>query len=101
AVPAFLYASVMLLRRKRSRRATGPAFLAIACVSHAVLWLFYGLAFGQGAARFPLWHPLAVILPYNSYIDAVVQTLLAYGIVATVMERASNQVHDAHDRLLS
>jgi diguanylate cyclase (GGDEF)-like protein len=101
AVPAFVYATVMLLRRTRSRRATGPAVLTIACVSHAVLWTFYGLAFGQGAAHLPVWHPLAVVLPYNSYIDAVVQTLLAYGIVATVMERASNQVHDAHDRLLS
>jgi diguanylate cyclase (GGDEF)-like protein len=70
--------------------------IGLAFVAHAVLWSVYAIAFWS---RDVAGHPLAILITYNAYVDTVLQTLLAYGIVLVVTEEATLETKRAHVEL--
>ncbi|MFN8571330.1 MAG: GGDEF domain-containing protein [Gemmatimonadaceae bacterium] len=98
AVPAFTISAVTLLVGTSHRRSTGTLLLAVALGAHAILWTIYGVAFSLTALDlFKAW--LSWIPRFNSYFDAILQTLMAYAMVALLMERTTQESRDAHARL--
>jgi diguanylate cyclase (GGDEF)-like protein len=104
----FLFCAWLLLRLPPSRgsfgsRATGAVFGAI-----ALLWVGYAAAYASVGVP-PLLEaggPGAFLLRYNSYLDLLLQMLLAYGMVVLLLEDAKREADDAraqlslaHDRL--
>ena len=98
AVPIFVGCTVHLVRHARSHPSFGTTLLGGACGAHAVLWTLYGAAWVL-AERQPHANPMGPLLSYNSYIDAVVQTVLAYGMALVVMEQATRESQLAHAEL--
>ncbi len=98
AVPAFTISAFTLLGAPPHRRSTGTALLAVAFGAHAVLWAAYGATFSLTALDlFKAW--LSWIPRFNSYFDAILQTLMAYAMVTVLMERTTQESRDAHARL--
>lgn len=97
AAPAFLWCAAVLLRLPAERRTLGTRALGLASALHAMLWVAYGVGFAQEVLGAP--GVLTPLLNYNSYVDAVLQTLLAYGMVLVVMEQTTRENLSAHDRL--
>ena len=97
AVPALSWCAIALVRRHHNRRSVGVLLLSAAFGAHALLWLAYGVAFASQALHLTA-EPI-FIQRYNSYFDVVLQTLLAYGMVAVQMERATHESREAHASL--
>jgi diguanylate cyclase (GGDEF)-like protein len=89
AVLAFGVCAWRILTLERSRQTLGTRALGLAFVAHALLWATYGVLFSVRVER------LSWILTFNSYIDAVMQTMLAYGMVLVVMEETSREARTA------
>lgn len=93
AIPAYVACAALLLRLRPPRRSLGTVVLGLAFLAHAALWSAYAVALrlpeGTGG-----W--LATLLRYNSFVDTVLQTLLAYGIVLVVTEEATLETKQAH-----
>ena len=98
AVPAFAACAWWLLSVPSRQRSLGSRALGVAFAAHALLWTVYGIAFGLGA-RLPAGHVLRTLLAFNTFVDAVLLTLLAYGMVLVVTEEATRETQQAHDEL--
>ncbi|MFN8582274.1 MAG: GGDEF domain-containing protein [Gemmatimonadaceae bacterium] len=98
AVPVFVWCALAVYRRDHLHRSTGGLLLAIAFGAHALLWSAYTLTFSFNALNL-FQHWLAWIPRFNSYFDAILQTLLAYAMVTVLIERATQDAREAHARL--
>ncbi|MGQ0764260.1 MAG: GGDEF domain-containing protein [Gemmatimonadota bacterium] len=88
AVPVYAGCAALLLGLPRPQRSLGTAALAAAFASHALLWVAYAVAFSRGQRA---GDALSLLMSYNSFVDALLQTLLAYGMVLVVMEETTRE----------
>jgi diguanylate cyclase (GGDEF)-like protein len=98
AVPVFVGCAGLLLSLERRQRSLGTSALTIAFVAHAILWVAYCVGFSivsPGADS----GVLNLLLTFNSFIDALLQTLLAYGMVLVVMEQTTRESQAANAEL--
>lgn len=98
AVVCFGTCTVLLVGYSRQKPSLGVTVLAGGFAAHAVLWVLHTMAF-VGDVRSPDANPMVWLLTYKSLIDAVVQTLLAYGMVLVVMEEATSEIQVGHAQL--
>ena len=101
AIACLVAAATVLLRLPRSRRTLGTLLTASTLIATAATWLLHGVAFGLAAVDdgAPLARALAPLLRYNSFLDLLLQMLLAYGMVLLLMEDAHRELDAAYSRL--
>jgi diguanylate cyclase (GGDEF)-like protein len=99
AVIAFGTCAALLFSLPASRRSLGSAAGASAFTGLALLWLFYGVAFGTALdSRAPTgW--ASVMLGYNTYFDLLLSIALGFAMVVVLMEDAKREVDDAQSEL--
>jgi diguanylate cyclase (GGDEF)-like protein len=90
AVPVLAACAALCFTVPPPDRTLGSRALAAAFLAHTVLWVAYALAFDS--AESPDGAPLfRVLTTYNSFLDAVLQTLIAYGMVLVVTEQTTRE----------
>jgi diguanylate cyclase (GGDEF)-like protein len=101
AVGCLVAAALQLLRLPPSRRTLGTLLTAGMLITMGVAWMAHGVAFGLHAAGLQtrLATSLDHLLRYNSFLDLMLQMLLAYGMVLLLMEDAHRELDAAHSRL--
>ncbi len=97
---ALSYATLRLLKLPYSRRSLGTRVTATTLTLLALLWIIYALS------AYKLHHPDAAFLDtvravarYNGYLDALLQLLLASGMVLMLLEEARRETNAAHAEL--
>ena len=97
-----VYAAVRLFRLPPSRRSLGTRVTGVTMLLYAGLWVLYGLALyqqrksglgGSGPGVVDL------VVNYNGYLDALLQLLLAFGMVLMLLEEARRETNAAHAEL--
>ena len=99
-IPA--YAAVRLFRLPPSRRSLGSRVTGMTLLCYAGLWVLYGLALIQ-QRRYVLGGSgpgvVNLVANYNGYLDALLQLLLAFGMVLMLLEEARRETNAAHAEL--
>lgn len=101
-VGAFAYCAAMLLGLPQSRRSIGSRASGSVFAAVAVVWALYLVVFFRGTWRgwLPaLVGPLTVVQRFNPYFDALLQMLLACGMLVLLMEDERREADDAHAEL--
>ena len=98
AVPTYAYCTFLLARYSRGQQSLGASLLTAAFGAHTLLWVLFGISFG-GATGVLAVFPLGALANYNSYFDAVLQTVLGYAMVVIVIEETSREWRSAHGKL--
>jgi diguanylate cyclase (GGDEF)-like protein len=98
AAPVYAVCGWRLMTMARVRRSWGSVALASAFFAHGALWLFYLSLFGARALSFELG-AFAQVLMYNSFVDALFQTILGYGMVILAVEDTGREIQVAHSEL--
>lgn len=101
AVTCLLAAALVLVKLPRSRRTLGTLLTTGVLVAMAAAWLAHGIAFGLHAAgvQSAVAETIDGLLRYNSFLDLLLQMLLAYGMVLLLMEDAHRELDAAYSRL--
>ena len=99
ALPAFAgmrLFSLSPLRRSLGTRVTGATFLL-----YALLWCLYGLGlYKEHPLLPPAYTPIVdLVVNFNGYPDALLQLLLAFGMVLMLLEEARRETNAAHAEL--
>jgi len=95
------YSAFRLLRLPRIRRSLGAEVTATTFILYGLLWCCYGLGI------YKMQHSLPALLSafvdqldrYNGYLDALLQILLACGMVLMLLEDARRETNAAHAEL--
>ena len=94
------YATLRLLRLPYSRRSLGTRATAFTLKLLAALWIVYALAiFGNQYPQTPYLGVAVAIGRYNGYLDAILQLMLAFGMVLMILEDARRETNSAHAEL--
>jgi diguanylate cyclase (GGDEF)-like protein len=101
SVLALAYGGVRLLLLPRMRRTLGAKVMATTFLLYAALWCGYGLDLYKDRYGLP---PLLVgglegVGRFNGYLDALLQILLACGMVLMLLEDARRETNAAHAEL--
>jgi diguanylate cyclase (GGDEF)-like protein len=101
AVTCLTTAAGLLLRLPRSRRTLGTLLTAGMLLTMAAAWVAHGVAFGlhAGGVEGGIAGAVEGTLRYNSFLDLLLQMLLAYGMVLLLMEDAHRELDAAYSRL--
>lgn len=95
AVLTLGYCALRFLRLPPSRRTPGSRATGSFFALMAALWAVYFAAFGfpppAGAPSRLGW-----VVQYNTYLDVILQMLLAFGMVVLLVEDAKREADDAH-----
>ena len=99
AVP--LYAGVRLLSLPPFRRSLGSRVTGLSFLFYALLWLVYGLALYKEHYLLLQAYTPFVQLPadFNGYLDALLEMLMAFGMVLLLLEEARRETNAAHAEL--
>lgn len=84
----------LLLTLPEARRTLGSRVTGVTFAISAVVWVGYFFAYTDFA---PTW--VRDIGPYNSYLDLMLQTILAFGMVLILLEDARRETDAAHAEL--
>lgn len=84
----------LLLWLPESRRTLGSRVTGVTFLISAVVWCAYFFVY---TAIAPAW--LRAVAPYNSYLDLMLQTILAFGMVLILLEDARRETDAAHAEL--
>lgn len=96
------YAALRLFRLPPSRRSLGTRVTGVTLLLYAGLWVLYGLAlyqqrqYGLGGSGPGV---VDLVANYNGYLDALLQLLLAFGMVLMLLEEARRETNAAHAEL--
>jgi two-component system NtrC family sensor kinase len=87
AIGASAGSSLLLLRAPPERRSFGTRLTGGMCALLAALWILYAYGFGESSsANRPLQSFVLAILRHNSFIDVVLQSVLAFGMVIALFQ---------------
>ena len=84
----------LLLTLPEPRRTLGSRVTGVTFMISALVWASYFFVYTAFA---PDW--LRTIAPYNSYLDLMLQTILAFGMVLILLEDARRETDAAHAEL--
>lgn len=94
------YATLRLLRLPYSRRSLGTRVTGLTLKLLAVLWIVYALAIYKNQyPETPYLGFAAALGRYNGYLDAILQLMLAFGMVLMILEDARRETNTAHAEL--
>lgn len=99
-VAAFSYCAVKLFALPYLRRSLGTRVTGATLQLLSLLWIVYTL--GLYKDRYPHASYIgfaAVIRDYNGYLDAILQLMLAFGMVLMILEDARRETNTAHAEL--
>ncbi|MDQ6829821.1 MAG: GGDEF domain-containing protein [Gemmatimonadota bacterium] len=102
AVLAYTGSSIVLLTLPRSRRSLGSRVTGFIFGAAAVLWVLYFFGFAASEGRMGsglVSHFPTSWIAYNSYIDLLLQMLLAFGMVVMLMDDSKREADDARAEL--
>ena len=101
SVLALAYGGVRLLMLPRMRRTLGAKVMATTFLLYAALWCGYGLDLYKEHYGLPssLTGGLEELGRFNGYLDALLQILLACGMVLMLLEDARRETNAAHAEL--
>jgi diguanylate cyclase (GGDEF)-like protein len=101
SVLALAYGGVRLLMLPRMRRTLGAKVMATTFLMYAALWCVYGLDLYKERYGLPpsLAGGLEELGRFNGYLDALLQILLACGMVLMLLEDARRETNAAHAEL--
>ena len=101
SVLALVYGGVRLLLLPRMRLTLGAKVMATTFILYAVLWCGYGLDLYKDRYGLPtlLAGGLEQLGRFNGYLDALLQLLLACGMVLMLLEDARRETNAAHAEL--
>ncbi|HEX4301141.1 MAG TPA: GGDEF domain-containing protein, partial [Gammaproteobacteria bacterium] len=101
SVLALAYGGVRLLMLPRMRRTLGAKVMATTFLMYAALWCAYGLDLYKERYGLPpsLAGGLEELGRFNGYLDALLQILLACGMVLMLLEDARRETNAAHAEL--
>ena len=99
AVP--VYAGARLLSLSPTRRTLGSRVTGVTCMLYALLWCLYALALYQTRHLPPqqVASMVGLAANYNGYLDALLELLLAFGMVLMILEEARRETNAAHAEL--
>jgi PAS domain S-box-containing protein len=96
-VPAFLASAWQLLRLPPPRRGLGTRITGGVFLLQSLLWLLYALAFAlvwRHSGDPAYLNPFASLIRVNSFIDTLVEMLLAFGMIAMLNEQARHEADE-------
>ena len=96
-----VYAGARLLSLSPTRRTLGSRVTGITCMLYGLLWCFYALALYQ-IRHLPPQQVASLAdmaANYNGYLDALIELLLAFGMVLMILEEARRETNAAHAEL--
>ena len=96
-VPAFLASAWQLLHLPPPQRGLGTRITGAVFLLQSLLWLLYAIAFTlvwlhAGDAAYQ--NPLAPLTRVNSFVDTLVQMLLAFGMIVMLNEQAQREMDE-------
>lgn len=84
----------LLLTLPASRRTLGSRVTGFTYVMSAAIWIAYSMVYIDAAPAL-----IHAIVPYNSFLDLMLQTILAFGMVLILLEDARRETDAAHAEL--
>lgn len=100
AVPVLTWAARQMAFTPEPRRTAAVRACGATLGAMAVLWAFYLLEYGSRTAGFPAPRLIQhLVAGYNSYLDLLLETLLAFGMVLVRSEDAQRELVAAHEAL--
>ncbi|MEP6692495.1 MAG: GGDEF domain-containing protein [Gemmatimonadaceae bacterium] len=99
AVLAYGLSAYLLMSLPPSRRSLGSRVTGVINISIALVWVAYFCGFGSVEFSGPFWHFPTKWITYNSYIDLLLQMLLAFGMVVMLMDDSRRDADDARAEL--
>lgn len=99
AVPVF--AGMRLFNLSPARRSLGTQVTGTTFLLYALLWCLYGLAlYKEHHLMLAAYTPIVdLVSNFNGYLDALLQLLLAFGMVLMLLEEARRETNAAHAEL--
>ena len=100
-IAAPLFAGVRLLGLPPVRRSLGSRVTGVAFMLYTLLWCLYGLAlYKERHLLLQAYTPfVGLVANFNGYLDAVLELLLAFGMVLLLLEEARRETNAAHAEL--
>ncbi len=102
AVAHYAIGAALLLTLPRERRTLGSRFTGGIFLGQALLWALYAVGYWLSMLQVDVGGGLQLLLRYNSFFDAAAAMLLAFGMVALLLEDARQEAEAARaERLLA
>jgi len=100
AVPVLTWAARQMAFTRAPRRTAAVTACSATLGAMATLWAFYLLEYASRTAGIPAPRLIQhVVAGYNSYLDLLLETLLAFGMVLVRSEDAQRELVAAHEAL--
>lgn len=100
AVPLLTWAARQMTYTRAPRRTAAVTACGATLGAMATLWAFYLLEYASRTAGFPAPQQIQhLVAGYNSYLDLLLETLLAFGMVLVRNEDAQRELVAAHEAL--